>query len=264
MKNFRKNIRTTQHKINVESYNFDGYKPADIAVDVVTSIASVCYQSNSGGSKRLYNMLLEENHHLPSSAFEFIPVTFNISIEYFVVKALNMGIPCNVYKYGYKYGDIWITNLRALYYDHKSGLIPETIYESMLDNKIVGSENKYFINNINMYTFGQLVRHRDAQMQVQSRRYTSNKKSQFSFNCEASNNKEEVLKYCNDMVSQYSELLEKGDKKEVARGIIPQFATTKIWFGFNSPHSRENFMNIRLTKKAQDEIRGLAEVLKAI
>ncbi len=266
---------TTDLGIKVKSYNFNGIIPEDSCVNIVTSIASVCYKSEdtSSGSQRLFNMLMKEGAGaLPSSALEYVP----INMDFKEVRELTGDI---MLKYGEvpsitKYGfivpgrkSIWVTNMRALYTDYSNGFISKELHDKAMRTKIEFGMPVHKIENISMYTLGQLVRHREASYQIKSRRYCSDSKSPFTFNLEAlkgTNGYDAALWHCDNAMFQYQELIDHGAKKETARGMIPQFATTELWFKFTTPQSRRNFIALRASKKSQDEIRGIAELIKNI
>jgi thymidylate synthase ThyX len=73
-----------------------------------------------------------------------------------------------------------------------------------------------------------------------------------------------ITKIINDAELAYNEMREDNIPAEMARGILPQFTTTSVWFGFNSPDSYRNFDGLRSSSSAQKDIQGVAAVFKEL
>ena len=122
------------------------------------------------------------------------------------------------------------------------------------------------IDGISRACANQLVRHRHGSYCQQSQRYVKYKElglTDFVYpdsiggNSDAQNAFIEAIKTASE---SYEKLLELGIKAEDARYVLPNAMTTSITVGMNA---REffNFLNLRLSKNAQWEIRELAETM---
>ncbi len=151
-------------------------------------------------------------------------------------------------------------------------------YSSKSDN--MGEKDKKLIQNIIksghesviehiVYTFKiegisrvvshQLVRHRMASYSQQSLRYT--KPNDFYIpEIEDSNTKELIKELFDALNKTYLSLVEGGVKKETARYILPLAVTTNLIMTINA-RSLRNFFKLRLSKRAQPEMRHLAQLI---
>ena len=268
----------------VSSFDFSTANLNDESrLDVITLIASICYQSpKSHGSESLYNRLMAESGGLPSSSFEFVPMLFNYEhLKDDVYALTDVTIEdTNMLKYGEKVEDgrYLLTNFRAVVYDFENlGIDLRDHFNTEAECEIISKHFKVFKMKVDMPTFGQAVRHR-INWQVLSRRYVSGSRVPFSFyiadkmkNVESylfnsisydgqidKLSTENVINIC---LEHYKTALETGVKPQVARGIIPQCAYTEAWCAFQ-PKQFDSFINLRTDSHAQHEIRLLANAMR--
>lgn len=253
----------------------------DTRIEAVTNVASICYANPKAlGSESLYNRLAAESASLPSSSFEFIPMLF----EYNKIKKIYLFDfkNSNALKFGQKIVEngveYLLTNFRAIVYDFEEYSIDlRNCFNTESECEIIKKHFTVFNINVDMPTFGQMVRHR-VNWQVLSRRYVSGSKVPFTFYIseKMKNIKsylfksivydeqidpistQNVIEIC---LNHYQEALNSGVKPEEARRIIPQAAYTNAWCGFQSKQL-ENFMKLRLKTSAQKEIRLIAEAIR--
>jgi len=260
----------------VESYDFSKANLNDESrLDVITLIASICYQSpKSHGSESLYNRLMAESGGLPSSSFEMVPMLFNYEqLKDDVYALTDVTIEdTNMLKYGEKVEDgrYLLTNFRAVVYDFENLRIDlRDNFNTEAECAIIAKHFKVFKMKVDMPTFGQAVRHR-INWQVLSRRYVSGSRVPFSFyiadqmkniksyysidTSETQLDTQDVVDIC---LEHYKAALAAGVKPQVARGIIPQCAYTEAWCAFQ-PKQFDSFINLRTDTHAQPEIRLLA------
>ena len=266
----------------VESYDFSKANLNDESrLDVITLIASICYQSpKSHGSESLYNRLMAESGGLPSSSFEMVPMLFNYEqLKDDVYALTDVTIEdTNMLKYGEKVEDgrYLLTNFRAVVYDFENlGIDLRDHFNTEAECEIIAKYFKVFKMKVDMPTFGQAVRHR-INWQVLSRRYVSGSRVPFSFYIadqmkkvktyygytESGSSSNEL--YTDDVIdiclAHYEAALKAGVKPQVARGIIPQCAYTEAWCAFQ-PKQFDSFINLRTDQHAQPEIRLLANAM---
>ena len=265
----------------VESYDFSRANlNNESRLDVITLIASICYQSHkSHGSESLYNRLMAESGGLPSSSFEMVPMLFNYEqLKDDVYALTDVTIEdTNMLKYGEKVEDgrYLLTNFRAVVYDFENlGIDLRDHFNTEAECAIIAKHFKVFKMKVDMPTFGQAVRHR-INWQVLSRRYVSGSRVPFSFyvadqmkkvisysnlipmnenNCEVGMDTNDIIIICLD---HYKAALAAGVKPQVARGIIPQCAYTEAWCAFQ-PKQFDSFIKLRADSHAQWEIQKLA------
>lgn len=263
----------------LEAYDFSKANMSNESrLDVITLIASICYQSpKSHGSESLYNRLMAESGGLPSSSFEMVPMLFNYEQFKDDVYALtDVTIEdTNMLKYGEKVEDgrYLLTNFRAVVYDFENlGIDLRDHFNTEAECAIIAKYFKVFKMKVDMPTFGQAVRHR-INWQVLSRRYVSGSRVPFSFyiadqmkkvksyysidTSETQLDIEDVIYIC---LEHYKAALAAGVKPQVARGIIPQCAYTEAWCAFQ-PKQFDSFINLRTDSHAQHEIRLLANAM---
>ena len=267
----------------VESYDFSKANLNDESrLDVITLIASICYQSpKSHGSESLYNRLMAESGGLPSSSFEMVPMLFKklyLDTIFGITNSCGLVLEdTNILKYGEKIihddEEYLLTNFRAVVYDFENlGIDFRDHFNTEAECEIISKHFKVFKMKVDMPTFGQAVRHR-INWQVLSRRYVSGSRVPFSFYIadkmknvktyygytESGSGANEL--YTDDVVdiclAHYEAALKAGVKSQVARGIIPQCAYTEAWCAFQ-PKQFDSFINLRTDSHAQHEIRLLS------
>ena len=273
----------------IEQYDFSKANlNEENRISTITLIASVCYQNPKAlNSDSLYNRLLAESKGLPSSSFEFVPMLFIYEeLKQYVWEESTVTIEdTNMLKFGEKVenGKYLLTNFRAVIYDkEKFGIDLTKHFNTEEECKIIDKYFKVFKANIDLPTFGQMVRHR-VNWQVLSRRYVSGIKTPFEFyvsekmkniisvmednnaisSCSGSNlefSTKDVLDIC---LNHYFKALKDGVKPEEARRIIPQACYTTAWCSFQ-PTQLDNFFKLRLDSHAQKEIRLVAEAMKEL
>ena len=108
----------------------------------------------------------------------------------------------------------------------------------------------------------QLVRHRMASYMQTSQRYVNYSKYKFNHSvpfiipCNLKNyDKWET--FCSDAEETYFDMIENGDKAEVARSVLPNCVATSIYVRMNMRELR-NFLSLRLSNHAQADIRDIA------
>ena len=247
-------------------------------LDVITLIASICYQSpKSHGSESLYNRLMAESGGLPSSSFEMVSMLFNYEqLKDDVYALTDVTIEdTNMLKYGEKVEDgrYLLTNFRAVVYDFENlGIDLRDHFNTEAECEIIAKHFKVFKMKVDMPTFGQAVRHR-INWQVLSRRYVSGERVPFSFyiadqmkniksyySIDTSETQLDTDNVINICLEHYKAALAAGVKPQVARGIIPQCAYTVAWCAFQSKQF-DSFINLRTDSHAQPEIRLLANAM---
>ena len=266
----------------VESYDFSKANMSNESrLDVITLIASICYQSpKAHGSESLYNRLMAESGGLPSSSFEMVPMLFNYEqLKDDVYALTDVTIEdTNMLKYGEKVEDgrYLLTNFRAVVYDFENlGVDLRDHFNTEAECQIIAKHFNVFKMKVDMPTFGQAVRHR-VNWQVLSRRYVSGSRVPFSFYIadqmkkvktyhgytESGSGANEL--YTDDVIdiclAHYEAALKAGVKPQIARGIIPQCAYTEAWCAFQ-PKQFNSFINLRTDEHAQPEIRLLSKAM---
>lgn len=252
-------------------------------IEAITNVASVCYANPKAlGSESLYNRLAAESDGLPSSSFEFVPMLFNAEeiTKLYFGRLLYVSDNNPTTKFGewIEDGKYLLTNFRAItYLFEKTNIDLRNRFNTIKECEIIKKHFTVFNVNIDMPTFGQMVRHR-ANWQVLSRRYVSGSKVPFTFYI--SEKMKDVLAkhilrskdgYCQSIevstqnaidicLSVYEEALKNGVKPEEARRIIPQAAYTTAWCAFQ-PSQLDNFMKLRLKQSAQKEVRIVAKAM---
>lgn len=266
----------------VEAYDFSKANMSNESrLDVITLIASICYQSpKSHGSESLYNRLMAESGGLPSSSFEFVPMLFDyeqLKDDVYALTDLTIE-DTNMLKYGERIEDgrYLLTNFRAVVYDFENlGIDLRDHFNTETECAIIAKHFKVFKMKVDMPTFGQAVRHR-VNWQVLSRRYVSGTRVPFDFyiakqmrkiktyfgytESGSSSNEldtEDVIDIC---IYHYKAALEAGVKPQVARGIIPQCAYTVAWCAMQ-PKQYDSFIKLRSDSHAQWEINQIANAM---
>lgn len=108
----------------------------------------------------------------------------------------------------------------------------------------------------------QLSRHRLMSLAVESQRYCSYNKDKFNNSvnfiipCNLKNyDKWET--FCSEAEETYFDMIEHGDKAEVARSVLPNCVATSIYVRMNMRELR-HFLELRLSNHAQADIRDIA------
>ena len=271
----------------LEAYDFSKANMSNESrLDVITLIASICYQSpKSHGSESLYNRLMAESGGLPSSSFEMVPMLFKklyLDTIFGITNSCGVVLEdTNILKYGEKIihddEEYLLTNFRAVVYDFENlGIDLRDHFNTEAECQIIAKHFKVFKMKVDMPTFGQAVRHR-INWQVLSRRYVSGSRVPFSFYIadqmkkvktyygytESGSSSNEL--YTDDVIdiclAHYEAALKAGVKPQIARGIIPQCAYTEAWCAFQ-PKQFDSFINLRTDQHAQPEIRLLANAMR--
>lgn len=115
-----------------------------------------------------------------------------------------------------------------------------------------------FLVTCPLYTRSQWMRHRSFSYLEMSRRYTKGSKVAWEF---YGSEDPEMHQEQQDAVRKYERRLELGMPSELARGIIPQEAMTKIWIAGFDRDWRE-FIRLRSDAHAQPEIRVYSDWIR--
>jgi len=118
----------------------------------------------------------------------------------------------------------------------------------------------FLIEKISRVASHQLVRHRIASYTQQSLRYT--KATDYTLP-ESLKDDFQSQFYLNSLFSFYQSLIEKGVKKEDARYVLPNAVTSDIVVTMNARELRHFFI-LRLDKRAQEEIRNVAQKMLVV
>jgi len=118
----------------------------------------------------------------------------------------------------------------------------------------------FLIEKISRVASHQLVRHRIASYTQQSLRYT--KATDYTLP-ESLKDDFQSQFYLNSLFSFYQSLIEKGIKKEDARYVLPNAVTSDIVVTMNARELRHFFI-LRLDKRAQEEIRNVAQKMLVV
>ncbi len=116
----------------------------------------------------------------------------------------------------------------------------------------------FYISNISRACMCQITRHRIASFSVRSQRYVS--ENNFAYAVPENFSAEQKRIYENAVLTSkkaYNLLKHSGALNEDARGVLPNCCSTQLITTFNA-RSLLNFFDLRLSSKAQDEIRSVA------
>ena len=156
------------------------------------------------------------------------------------------------------------SNLNALTIEYSEDEIDKLLKRIMNLGHFSVLEHASFtfgIEGISRVTSHQLVRHRIASYSQQSQRYVKMENISSIVPSDIDHDeelKEEFSKICEEALTLYTKMVEKGVSKEDARFILPSAAETKIIVTMNA---REllHFFNLRCCNRAQWEIRELSK-----
>ena len=268
----------------LESYDFSKANMSNASrLDVITLIASICYQSpKAHGSESLYNRLMAESGGLPSSSFEFVPILLTqeevTSLYFNRTLLVSDNNPLTKYGEWIENRKYLLTNFRAVVFLFEEfGIDLRDRFNTETECAIIAKHFKVFKMKIDMPTFGQAVRHR-VNWQVLSRRYVSGVRVPFDFYIAEQMKKvtstvgysdispgvtvgtRDIITIC---LEHYKAALKAGVKPQVARGIIPQCAYTVAWCAMQ-PKQFNSFINLRSDSHAQWEINQLSDAMKEI
>ena len=118
----------------------------------------------------------------------------------------------------------------------------------------------FAIDGLSRVASHQLVRHRIASFSQQSQRYVTMENAQCVLPPTVKRSKEAVEIYNSQVqsaIESYNKLVAMGIPKEDARFILPHSCETRLVASMNARELR-HFFNIRLCRRAQWEIQGLA------
>ena len=268
----------------LESYDFSKANMSNASrLDVITLIASICYQSpKAHGSESLYNRLMAESGGLPSSSFEFVPILLTqeevTSLYFNRTLLVSDNNPLTKYGEWIENRKYLLTNFRAVVFLFEEfGIDLRDRFNTEAECAIIAKHFKVFKMKVDMPTFGQAVRHR-VNWQVLSRRYVSGTRVPFDFYIAEQMKKvtstvgysdistgvtastRDIITIC---LEHYKAALKAGVKPQVARGIIPQCAYTVAWCAMQ-PKQFNSFINLRSDSHAQWEINQLSDAMKEI
>jgi hypothetical protein len=116
----------------------------------------------------------------------------------------------------------------------------------------------FYLHNIPIYVRDHIVRHRFGVFTIKSLRYVKDIKYTISKRVSDIKIHKDTCKLCS---MSYKELLERGDKPEIARGVLPSHTSTSFFWTLPKI-SLQNFFELRLDKHAQYETRLIAEAIK--
>lgn len=122
------------------------------------------------------------------------------------------------------------------------------------------------IENVSRALMAQLTRHRLSSFSIKSQRYVDESDFDFIIPDSIGDHEDALFDYlsCMKIIEEtYQKLREYGIKKEDARMVLPNSATTDIVMSANMRQWR-NILKLRLEKSAQWEIRDMAEDILAI
>ena len=125
----------------------------------------------------------------------------------------------------------------------------------------------FAISGISRVATHQLVRHRIASFSQQSQRYVENMSAdEMAIPSSIENNekaKSDFIESANSSFEAYKKLIAEGVKAEDARYLLPHGMKSKIVVTMNA-RSLDHFFTVRLCKKAQEEIREYALVMREL
>jgi len=209
--------------------------------EAVTFVASECYGSEPTDRKKLYNKLMTEHCGGPTSSAEFVRCWDDTSIG----------------------GSLRNNKTLRTFENTISDIMGPAFFTSACFNSVATFRLK-----VPVFLARQIMRHRSFSVSEKSRRYQDNNKSPFEFwapsNVRKMVNQHEV---CGNVIDKsieaYNEMVELGERPEVARSIIPQSMLTEFFIQGDIP-AWANYFNVRLDAAAQEEHRQLAKAMFAM
>ncbi len=115
------------------------------------------------------------------------------------------------------------------------------------------------IQGISRVVLAQLTRHRIASFTVRSQRYCDETEAEYYVPEElAPWHRKRYLQYLDWARTGYENLVASGVDKEIARYVLPQAIHTELVLTMNARELHDVFFPLRLSKRAQPEIRELA------
>ena len=117
---------------------------------------------------------------------------------------------------------------------------------------------------ISRVVLAQLTRHRIASYTVRSQRYCDESTANTYCPSDAELSEEQFELYRDYVMCAqegYRRLLDAGAKKEIARYVLPQAIETELILTMNARELHDVFFPLRISKRAQPEIRELAELM---
>jgi thymidylate synthase ThyX len=118
----------------------------------------------------------------------------------------------------------------------------------------------FYLHNIPIYVRDHIIRHRFGVFTAKSLRYVKDIKFTISKRVNDTKIHKDTCKLCS---MSYKELLERGDKPELARGVLPFHTSTSLFWTLPEI-SLQNFFKLRLDTHAQYETRIIAEAIKEL
>jgi thymidylate synthase (FAD) len=242
-------------------------------IDTISQVASVCFnREKSKKPENLFKRLKEESMGLPSSSFEFVPLLLT-SIEVQFLRTLSDVVynkTGKIYQPAcLKFSEVitdeednskWyvLTNLRALlndsfYAEKYMNTNIENWYNNDVDADKIFKNCHLFKLKSSIFSLRQIMRHRIANYQELSRRYTKG-------NLEFYQSPEFTYDY-SKVEEEYNKLLKQGVKAEDARQILPVSLYSTVWCMFTTS-SFDNFIKLRTDKHTQEPTRLIANAMR--
>jgi thymidylate synthase (FAD) len=139
----------------------------------------------------------------------------------------------------------------------------QAIIKSGHESVIEHSSASFEVSGVSRVLTHELVRHRLFSFSQRSQRYVDEANPSYIIPEEIENNpkaKEVFIEAMDNAWNSYNKLQALGFKNEMSRYVLPNACTTKICISGNFREWR-NFLKLRLSKRAQHEIRDLASVI---
>lgn len=139
----------------------------------------------------------------------------------------------------------------------------QAIIKSGHESVIEHSSASFEVSGVSRVLTHELVRHRLFSFSQRSQRYVDEANPSYVIPEEIENNpkaKEVFIEAMDNAWNSYNKLQALGLKNEMSRYVLPNACTTKICISGNFREWR-NFLKLRLSKRAQHEIRNLANVI---
>lgn len=139
----------------------------------------------------------------------------------------------------------------------------QAIIKSGHESVIEHSSASFEVSGVSRVLTHELVRHRLFSFSQRSQRYVDEANPSHVIPEEIENNpkaKEVFIEAMDNAWNSYNKLQALGLKNEMSRYVLPNACTTKICISGNFREWR-NFLKLRLSKRAQHEIRNLANVI---